>query len=194
MSWGYFVDLNVVMASGEWKRLCARRLGEGKLAAGWSRLEDAGLEKALGRAFSGDETFTKVLKGKAYHAEDVVHRIEDDGDVAAVRICLLLDKSLLELAYPLALIFEAARKVEGATGTLRIVNDGSAPGENGVELSLAKKKITHKKIEDCFAVTEELMAELYGDLVSAPLKMKSSKPGSGINPFTGKPISSKKLS
>ena len=184
MSWGYFVDLNITLPSEAWKKISEQKLGGRKLKSGWSGFEDAALEKAFVRPFSEDATVAKVLKGKAYHGTETVHRIEAHGKDTSVRVCLLLDKSTLELAYPLVLAFQSAAELAAAHGSLQIVNDGTAPGENGALLSLAKRKIKRTKIDDSFAVTEQLMAELYGDLVSAPLKAKSSKPG--------RPISSKK--
>ena len=175
MSWGYFIDLNITLSSAAWKKISAQKLGAAKLPKGWSGLDDASLEGALGRPFSESDSIIKVLKGKAFHGKETVHRVEDKRDATSVRICLLLDKSTLELAYPLARLFQAARQVDGAKGSLRIINDGSAPGENGVVLSLAKKKVEAAPIEDCFAVAEQLTAELYGDLVSAPLKQSSRR-------------------
>jgi hypothetical protein len=193
MSWGYFVDLKLTMPSAAWKKVSDQKAGASKLVAGWSGLDDAGLEKSLGRPFSEGDTLIKVLKGKAYHGTETVHHVDEDDGVTTVRICLLLDKSTLELAYPLATLLFAARDTGVAKGALRLVNDGTAPGEDGVEIALAKKKLTKTKIEDQAAIAEGLIADLYGDLVSARLKAKSSKsPRSMINPFTGQPISSKR--
>ena len=187
MSWGYFVDLNLTLPQAAWKKLSNRKLGALKLKAGWSGLDDAALEKSLSRPFSETDTVAKVLKGKAYHRTDGVYRIEDSDGTTSVRVCILLDKSLLELAYPLAGLLYAAAETAAAKGSLRIVNDGTAPGEDGSIVSLAKKKLTKTKIDDREAIAEELMADLYGDLVSGPIKTKS-KPLSRINPFTGKPM------
>jgi hypothetical protein len=190
MSWGYFVDLKLTLKTTAWKKLRDAKPGDTALEPGWSGLEEPSLEKAFGRPWSEDESFVKILKGRAYHGEDTVLHIDEREGMTAVRICLMLDKSTLEQAYPLAALLYAAR--DAGSGSLRIVNDGTAAGEEGVEITLAKKKITKTAIEDSFVIAEELMAELYGDLVSNRLKSKSSR-RVPINPFTGKPVSSKKV-
>jgi hypothetical protein len=193
MSWGYFVDLKLTMPAAAWKKVSEQKAGASKLAAGWSGLDDAGLEESFGQPFSEGDTLTKVLKGAAYHGPETVHHVDEHDGVTSVRICLLLDKSTLELAYPLAALLHAARDTGVAKGALRLVNDGTAPGEDGVEIALVKNKLTKTKVEDQGAIAEEIVGDLYGDLVSSPLKAKSSqKPRTMINPQTGQPISSKR--
>jgi hypothetical protein len=175
MSWGYFVDLKLTMPSDVWAKVREQKPGGFPLKAGWSGFAERSLEKAFGRPWSERDSFSKLLKGKAFHGSESVHHVDEIEGHTSIRICLMLDKSTLDLAYPLATLFYAAHESGAASGSLRIVNDGTAAGEDGVEITLTKTKVTKAKIADSFVIVEELMGELYGDLVSAPLKGKSSK-------------------
>ena len=192
MSWAYFADLRLAVHDGAWARISARRPRDVTLAEGWSGLEEEALEEAFGRHSTKDDTFATVLRGEAYTAPETVHDITTVGDTTTVRVCLVLDKSLLDLAYPLATLLQAAREA-GAEGSLRLVNDGTYAGEDGVELKLAKGKITKKKLRDSWKIVEALGAEIFGlgmgDEIEAPAEA-TGKPATRvvINPFTGKPV------
>ncbi len=186
MSWGYFGDLRLTLATSEWARINQTKPIDIPLKAGWSGLAERNLEEAFGNAFSPQDSFAKILAGAGYHAREVVHTVATKGKATTIRICLMLEKSILEMAYPLATLFLAAQSA-GGTGTLRFVNDGSASGEDGVILTLANGKITKKKIDDCWPLAEELGHELY-NIGTASKGGKGKGKGKGINPFTGKPL------
>jgi hypothetical protein len=186
MSWGYFADLQLSLDTKAWEKLCAQKPADVVLEAGWSGFDDDGLEKAFSRPFGARDTFARLLATPAFNGRETVNRAVTRGATTSVRICIMLDKSSLELAYPLATLFEAAR-ASPAQGKFRLVNDGTYVGENGVALTLSGGKIIKETITD----TEELVTSLAGELFSATMEA-SSKPGTsrrgGINPFTGKPI------
>jgi hypothetical protein len=160
MSWGYFADLRLTLATRAWKELLALKPHEVALVEGWSGLKDRELERSFARPISrGAETLASVLKLRAYRPPAALQAIETKGEQTRVRLLTLLDKSLLDLAQPLAASLTAAQAV-GARGTLTLVNDGTYSGEDGVELVLDEQGITSGLIEDCWPLVDEL-----GDLL-----------------------------
>jgi hypothetical protein len=179
MSWGFFADLRLSLPTAAWTRVRARRPAEIPLAAGWSGLEDTGLEHAFGRPSTKQQTFADVL---AWDWRGAIVEVAADGGRTRVRVCAMLDKSELELAQPLAALLDAARD-EGGEGSLRLVNDGTSGAENGVERTLAGGHLTSAPLEDYESILEELAVEI---LPKPPKRGGPAKPM--INPFTGKPI------
>jgi hypothetical protein len=129
VSWGYFADLDISLPTEAWAQRRTRKPTEIALAAGWSGLRDKGLEAAFGRPNTREETFAKVVGWACYKSGDALHRIEREGERTRIRLCLLCDKSLLDLAYPLATLFEAAR-AEGGSPSAR-ARSWSAPALSG---------------------------------------------------------------
>ncbi len=163
MSWGFFADLHLTVSSEAWKRLSERKPSEIPLKRGWSALTDQGLEEAFGASSTKKETFAQALASERYRGANAVHRVVKKGAKTTVRVGLLLDKSRLELAHPLATLLEAARDDASAKGSLQLVNDGTYAGEDGAELTLAKGKLVRKRIanasERVEALTEELVSK-----------------------------------
>jgi hypothetical protein len=188
MSWGYFADLRLSLPTSAWESLQSRKPLDFRLEKGWSGLEDASLETSFGRPNTGAEDFANVLAWDCYEGPEAVKQVETNGDGTTVRVCLLLDKSLLDLAFPLASLFEAAR-ASGGSGTLRLVNDGTYSGEDGVELELQDGAIAKKKLENCWEINERLANEIYN--VDAILAADAQGTLLGVNPFTGQPILAK---
>jgi hypothetical protein len=182
MSWGFLVDLHLKLSRDAWTRLQKRTPGETSLADGWSGLEDAGLERSFGRPWSQDATYRELLPRYA-DAESIV-QIDASGDPVAIRVCVIVDKSTLENAYPLAALLHAAA-AEAGEGTLRLVNDGTYSGESGSVIALARGSVTAAAIADD-AVLEELSAELLERIEQAAAAGERPKPGR--NPFTGQPV------
>jgi hypothetical protein len=190
MSWGYFADLRLTMPAKAWDELRKTKPDDVTLNKGWFGCEDpdleAGFAMTLGRAAPADTkvTFEKLL-ARAYTGKESICTVEKDDAQTRVRACLLLDKSELYLARPLAALLEAARKV-GGEGALQLVNDGTYSGEGGVAITLKKGKLSRRAIgEDCHDIGEELGMEIFAGVMPEAPK-KSGKPK--INPFTGKPI------
>jgi hypothetical protein len=155
MSWGFFADLRVSIPTDEWAKIRARALKDVALPTGFLGLADAELESSFLRPHEGSETIGDALEPKP----SSIHEIAESKGTTKVRICLLLDKSQLESARPLAAVLEAARAA-GGTGSLRLVNDGTYSGEAGVELSLKKGKLSKKRLDDGEEIVESLAAEL----------------------------------
>lgn len=178
MSWGFLVDLDITVPTQAWKVLKAERPRDVSLARGWSGLVETSLEEAFGRPYTGDDTFAKVLKWKWGPESIVLH--EPVGDRTRIRVCVVLEKSQLDHAFPLAALLEAARTVGGA-GSLRFVNDGTSGAEDGSQLTLADGTIEATPLE----AYEDHLDALTGELFKREAT-RSAKPM--INPFTGKPI------
>jgi len=100
MSWGFFADLRVSMPTGEWRRIRERALTDISVPPGWLGLEDAQLEGSFLRPYSGDETLGHALEWKCYRAAEAIHEIDEANGATKLRVCLMLDKSQLELAFP----------------------------------------------------------------------------------------------
>lgn len=186
MSWGYFADLQLTVPTKAWAELRARTPGAVTLERGWSGLEDQELESAFSQPFAVGDTFARILAGPAFNTAEALNRAAADGAGTSARVCLMLDKSSLELAYAMAALFHAARSVDGTKGTFRLVNDGTYSGESGVVLTLSDGKIAKERIKDLFALVDELAAEIFAAAQEAA--SKSSKPRVLINPFTKEPI------
>jgi HEAT repeat protein len=178
MSWAYFADLHLTVSTPSWTRLAERKPSEISLKPGWSALSDKALEEALGAPSTKQGTFAQALANESYRGPNTVHRIVQKGAKTTVRVCLLLDKSVLDLAYPLATLLEAARDDASAKGTLRLVNDGTYSGEEGAELTLAKGRLARKRIENASLLVEDLTEEIF-----------SKETKGSVHPFLPKPPS-----
>jgi hypothetical protein len=163
MSWAYLADLRISLPSAAWERLQSLKPAGTTLAPGWFGLEDEELEACFGRPVSGDHRFAEVLRWDVYKRRDAIQRVEREGTTTRVRIATVLDKSMLGWAHPLAALFEIARAEKGS-GSLRLVNDGTYSGEDGVELTLTAGKVEKERLTDCWSIVEELGAELFGSV------------------------------
>jgi hypothetical protein len=168
MSWGFYADLQLALPTATWKEIGEQRPSETVLTPGWSGLADKALEAEFAKPFSEKKTFAQLLASPAYKGAQTINTVKRTKDATRVRICVLLDKSTLELAYPLVALLHSAR--EAGTGALRLVNDGTYGGEGGAVITLAKGKLTSKRVKDCWPLVEELGQAL---LATSP----------GVNPF-----------
>jgi hypothetical protein len=181
MSWGYFADLQLALPAEAWAELRHEKPGE--LPKGWFGLNDAALEKSFARPLGSPDDFAKLLEAPAYKGAETICTVEEAGGTVRVRVCVMLDKSQLELAQPLGALLESARLRDGE-GALRLVNDGTYSGEGGVAIVLRDGELERRSLEDeCQDLAEELAGEIFA---AAKPKKKSGKPM--INPFTGKPL------
>lgn len=195
MSWGYFAELDLRLPSTALATLKKARPADVPLPAGWSGLNDRGLEGAFGRRTVKNESFADTLGW--YRREGSRHREQASGDHTALRVLTMLEKSILDEAFPLVTLFFAARE-HGGEGTLRLVNDGTSGGEFGVELTLANGAITSRPIEDDWDLVGRLGEELFalppppkGKVAINPvtgLPMAPAAARVAINPFTGQPL------
>ena len=183
MSWGYFADLRLTMPAKTWKELAKKNPDALELKKGWFGCEDSDLEAGFAMRMGGPkQTFAELLDG--CKGNESISTVDEVDGEARLRVCLLMDKSELYLARPLALLVEAARTAGGA-GALRLVNDGTYSGEGGVAIELQKGKLSRRAIDDdCHEIGEELGMEIFA--AAKPKSGKLEKPK--INPFTGKPV------
>lgn len=190
MSWAFLVDLRLTLPTSAWRRLRSRKPVEFVLKKGWSGLNDESLEAVFGRPATTKETFADVLAWD--WGQESICRVNEKVRQTNVRLCAVLDKSVLDQAHPLATLLEAARHERG-TGSLRLVNDGTSGAEDGAEMVLAEGKIKRAPIEDFEPVLTELAGELFEVAASKGMARKKN-PFTGkafsprINPFTGKPL------
>lgn len=178
MSWGYFVELDLRLPAAALAALKKSRPAEVELPPGWSGFSDRSLEGAFGRRITKKETFTRTLSW--YQGEGSIQREDTTGDHTTLHVLTMLEKSVLDEAFPLAALFFAARE-HGGEGTLRFVNDGTSGGEFGVELSVGRGTITSRQLEEDW--------ELVGRLGEALYALPPASVGAvRINPFTGMPL------
>ena len=162
MSWGYFAELVLSLPIASLKALKKQMPADVVLPPGWAGLRDPGLEAAFGRRLTTAETFEETLawfaSAPSLPAVRSEHVVEGR---ASLRVLTMLEKSLLDHAFPLAALFHAARD-RGGEGSFRLVNDGTSGGESGVELTLADGTITARRLDDDWELLGRLGAELFG--------------------------------
>jgi hypothetical protein len=168
MSWGYFAELEVTLPTDALAKLRKKKPSDVALAKGWSGLIDENLEAAFGRRLTTRETFEKTLGWyQTGGSLPSIRREETNGDQATLRVLTMLEKSLLDHAFPLAAMFHAVRDAGGA-GTFRLVNDGTAPGEAGAELTLVDGTITKRRLDLDWDLTGRFGAELFAPSSAEP--------------------------
>lgn len=175
MSWGYFVELDVSLPTSALAGVRKKKPSDIALARGWSGLRDEGLEAAFGRRLTTNDTFAKTLRwfDGGRPALPSVQREEAAGERTRLRVLTLLDKSLLDHAFPLVALLHEVRDA-GGDGTLRLVNDGTSGGETGVELTITGREIVSRRLDDDW----ELAGRLGGELFAGPEPVAPSTPPS----------------
>lgn len=195
MSWGFFADLRLSLPDDTWELLRDRKPAAIRLEPGWSGLQDVELEAAFGAPNTSDETFAKVLRWKCYTGDQAISSVTSSENRTDLRVALLLDKSQLDLAFPLAALLSAARE-SGGEGSLKLVNDGTYGGEDGVELTLSDGVIAAAAVEDCWKIVATLGAEVFGgELYDEGEALESPKDAGNkpmIDPVTGKAVGAAK--
>jgi hypothetical protein len=145
------------------------------LPKGWSGLRDPELEAAFGRRLTTTETFTKCLGWyRSTPSLPSIQREDTVGDRTSLRVLTMLEKSLLDHAFPLATLFHAVRDA-GGEGAFRLVNDGTSDGETGIELTLADGAIAKRQLEDDWDLIGQLGMELFAPSEEAQPK-RDAKP------------------
>jgi hypothetical protein len=161
MSWGYFLELNLTLPTVDWDTL--QRITSAELSPQWWGFEEAGLEHTFGNAGFENAMFHKVFKFWT-HGQSCVKEVVEDGDLTSVHLILHLDKSGdTQVAGTLAAMVEAAAKV-GGTGRIRLVNDGSYSGEDGVEVAIDDGRLVRSKIDGSNEIADELGAAVYPEM------------------------------
>jgi hypothetical protein len=177
MSWGYFVELNLTLPAATLAALKKKKPADVALPVGWSGLRDAGLETAFGRRLTTRETFARTLKWfDATPSLPALQREEAVGESTSLRVLTMLEKSVLDHAFPLAALFHAARET-GGTGTLRFLHDGTSNGEAGVELTLANGEIVARRLDEEWERVGQLGEELFAKREHATTKTPKSARG-----------------
>ena len=161
MSWGFFLDLNLTLPTTEWKRIAKTKTRDHGIEARLWGFKD---EAYLGEMFSRNNfENTKIGDAvKSFDRDDSQGTVDSDGDVTRLRLVQLLDRGgEPDIAKAIAALVEASKAT--ATGTLRLVNDGSYGGEDGVEIQVARGKLSRKRIKDAQRRSMELGTELFGE-------------------------------
>lgn len=98
------------------------------------------------------------------NGKSCVKSIDDVGGEMVVRLVAHLDRDGdTQVAGPIVAMFDAAAKA-GGTGRIRLVNDGTYSGEDGVEVAIVDGKLARSAVEGSNDLVEELGAALYPDL------------------------------
>jgi hypothetical protein len=180
LGWGYFLDAKLTLPAAAWETISTKKTDEFPTQVGWWGMQDEELERRFVDMFgdaSKGTTFAKLVK--YFAGQESVGLVTPNGDGAvAIRIIMLLSKDMdTDIARGVSALFEAA-KDHGGEGHASLANDGTYVGESGVTVTLAKGKLTRKAIRDCWAYTEELAMQLYGDALEgfedAPPKKKAA--------------------
>jgi hypothetical protein len=159
MSWGYFLDLNLTIPTSEWERVAQTKTSDHAIGAGWWGFKD----KVLGEMFSASE-FDEMTIGEViglFNRVESIGKVDINGDMTTIRLCQLLDRGgEPSIAKSVAALVDAAK--ESATATLRLVNDGSYSGEDGVEIVAADGQLSRSLIEGSNDIAMRLGSEIYG--------------------------------
>jgi hypothetical protein len=179
MSWGYFLELDLVLSERAWKEIKDAPANNWPAEPGFFGLKEKELERMFLSADVADWKIGRALEALA-KGEAVATETTDKG-VTRVHVVTLLDKSgETYFARPFASLFLAAKEHAGE-GHIALVNDGTYSGEDGVILTLSNGKVKLERIKDCWPHVERLGAAVYGDLeeleeLEAPPKPKKAAP------------------
>jgi hypothetical protein len=159
MSWGYFLDLNLTVPTSEWERVAQTKTSDHAIGAGWWGFKD----KVLGEMFSASE-FDDMTIGEVialFNRTESIGKVDVNGDTTTIRLCQLLDRGgEPSIAKSVAALVDAAK--DSASGTLRLVNDGSYSGEDGVEIVASDGRLSRSHIEGSNDIAMKLGSEIYG--------------------------------
>ncbi len=163
MSWGYFLDLELTLPTADWDAL--QRTTAADLPKQWWGFAEADLEDTFGNAGFESAMFHKVF-GFWTHGESCVKTVVEADNQTSVHLISHLDKGGdTQVAGTLAAMFEAASKV-GGTGRIRLVNDGSYSGEDGVEVTIVDGRLVRSRIEGSNEIAEELGLAVYPEFAN----------------------------
>jgi hypothetical protein len=159
MSWGYFLDLNLTIPTAEWERVAQTKTSDHAIGAGWWGFKD----KVLGEMFSASE-FDDMTIGEVVALFDRVEsigKVDVNGDTTTIRLCQLLDRGgEPSIAKSVAALVDASK--DSANATLRLINDGSYSGEDGVEIVAADGQLSRSHVEGSNELAMKLGSEIYG--------------------------------
>ena len=158
MSWGYFLDLNLTIPTSEWERVAQTKTSDHDIGAGWWGFKD----KVLGEMFSASE-FDDMTIGEVvalFDRTESIGKVDVDGDTTTIRLCQLLDRGgEPSIAKLVAALVDASK--DSANATLRLINDGSYSGEDGVEIVAADGKLARSHITGSMEIAMKLGSEIY---------------------------------
>ncbi len=179
MSWGYYLDLELSLPTAEWTRLQSTK--GGVLPAKWWGFKNADLEDLYGGLDDYDDvTFKKVFTFWT-DGKSAAKSVTESKGTTTVKLTVVIDRGGdTQVVKPVAAFFDAAAAV--GSGRIRLVNDGSASGENGVEVTIADGVLVRSKVVDR-ELRDTLFARVYPDLAatvdkltSRPAKKAAKKP------------------
>lgn len=164
MSWGYFLDATLTLPDAGWKAISNKKTDEFPTKVGWWGLKDPELERRFVDMFgdcSKGWSLAKVVK--SFARDESIGTVSSAKGTTTIRIVELLNKDMdTDVARGVSALFEAAAPLGGA-GSVSLVNDGTYSGEDGATVTLAKGKLSRKRLKDCWALAEKLGAQMFGD-------------------------------
>ena len=179
MGWGYFLDATLTLPDAGWKTISKQKTDDFPTKVGWWALKDAQLERRFVDLFgdcSKGLTLAKLVK--RFDREHSIGTVSSAKGSTTIRIVDLLSSDMdTDVARGVAALFEAAAPL-GGEGSVSLVNDGTYVGENGVTVTLAKKKWSRKPLKDSWPLAEKLGAAMFGDEEAPapkPAKKKAKK-------------------
>ncbi len=160
MSWGFFLDLDLTLPTSEWTRLAPTRTGAHRIDSSWWGFQDPSLGKMFTAADFDDTTIGAAVE--LFNRAESVGTVSEEGGETKLRLCQLLDRGGdPSIAKSIAALVDASKG--SARGRLRLINDGTYAGEDGVEIVIADGTLARARVEDSFQIVLELGAEVYGE-------------------------------
>ncbi len=163
MSWGYWVDLDLELSAKDWAVVRARAPRDVELPRDWTGLRDRSLASSFDdpEVRSSRDTFAKVLGWPIFRTESI-RDVRTRGGRVSIRVAVLLDRSVLGVGAALAALLAEAAKA-GGHGALRLLNDGTAPGEGGAIVRADRRAWKSERLKNAMALSDALAREIYGD-------------------------------
>lgn len=179
MSWGFFVDLDLTLPTKEWERLKKTRTGDHAVSPGWWGLKERELESMFLRSDLDDLKLGKLLDWFANGSS--IRQVSEQAGSTHVRLLTLLDRSGdPHIAKTIAALVEGARA--SGKGRVRLINDGTYSGEDGVLVRLEAGEIVRARVADSNPIAEKLGAELFEGASVAPAEVTDSAPAKAKAP------------
>ena len=131
---------------------------------GWWGFEDPELDAMFSSSEGDDVVVGEMIATYADSAEALGH-VTTEGDTTTIRVVAHLDRGGDPcVAKAFAALVDAAQA--RAEGRLRLVNDGTYSGEDGVSVLVGGGALKRERVEDCNELVEELGMQIYGELES----------------------------
>ena len=159
MSWGYFLDLNLTLPTDEWTRLAQTKTSDHAVTSAWWGFREA----ELGDMFSAAD-FDDMTLGDAvalFARAESVGNVINTGEETTIRLAQLIDRGGdPSIAKPIAALVDASKA--SARGVLRMINDGTYSGEDGIEIEAKDGDLARKPLNGWQKYAMQVGAEIYG--------------------------------